>query len=276
MPPATERRRKRRLKSWLKAASLVVLIWLLAAYLILPLAWRHFEHHRVLELAPKTSVTAQGIPGDPLNLAVIGSEEGLVQAMLRAGWDPADPVTMKSSLHIAGSVLLRRPYLDAPVSSLFVFGRKQDLAFEKPAGRSASRRHHVRFWRSAELGKGDLPLWLGAATYDRSVGFSHRTAQVTHHIGPDIDAERNHVIIDLIKTGAVARLFQVTGVGPTLLGRNGGGDRYFTDGELTVAVLAHADAPGRLPERLDNPAVVQIKDQLWSAIAPMLQSLNAP
>jgi hypothetical protein len=273
MPPVTERKR-RRLRRWLKVAGLLVLTWLLAAYIVLPMAWRHYEHHGLLEMAPRTSVTSQGIPGDPLNLAVIGAEEGLIHAMLAAGWDPADPVTMSSSLRIAGSVLLRRPYLDAPVSSLFVFGRRQDLAFEKPAGRSASRRHHVRFWRSVELGTREAPLWLGAATYDRSVGFSHRTGQVTHHIGPDIDAERDHVITDLIKTGRVSRLFQVTGVGPTLLGRNGGGDPYFTDGELTVAVLAPAGAPGRLPERLDNPAVVQIKDQLWSAIEPMLKSMS--
>ena len=101
-------------------------------------------------------------------------------------------------------MLLKRPYRDAPVSNLFVFGRKQDLAFEKPVGRSASQRHHVRFWGSTELGQGGVPLWIGAVTYDRSVGISHRTGQITHHIAPDIDSERNGLIADLVEAGSSA------------------------------------------------------------------------
>ena len=107
--------------------------------------------------APKTTRTAQGIPGDPLNVGLIGTEEEVIQAMIGLGWDAADPVTAESSIRIAGSVVRDRPYADAPVSSLFVFGRKQDLAFEKPVGASASRRHHVRFWNSTELGRGGDP-----------------------------------------------------------------------------------------------------------------------
>jgi hypothetical protein len=162
------------------------------------------------------------------------------------------------------------------VSPLFVFGRRQDLAFEKPVGDNARRRHHVRFWRSAELGRGALPLWIGAVTFDRSVGLSHRTGQITHHIAPDVDAERDGLIADLSNHGWLTELFQVTGVGSTLVGRNGGGDRYYTDGELTVGVLAPSKTDGQRPERLDNPVAVQIKEQLWSAIRPILQSLPGP
>src|SRR5689334_16235064 len=150
----------------------LVVAWLLLAYLILPALWRHYEHQPALEDAPKTTRTAQGIPGDPLNVGLIGTEREVVRAMLDSGWDAADPVTLRSSLGIARSVLRDRPYVHAPVSPLFVFGRMQDLAFEKPVGESASHRHHVRFWRSAEYGRGDTPLWIGAVTYDRSVGLS--------------------------------------------------------------------------------------------------------
>ena len=273
-PGAAGRSRRWRFLIWTLNVLLVfVLLWLLAAYVILPAVWRHYEHQPVLETAPKTSWTAQGIPGDPLNVGLIGDESALVRAMIESGWDAADPVTLKSSLRIAGSVIRNRPYVDAPVSSLFVFGRKQDLAFEKPAGKSASHRHHVRFWKSSDLGRGGVPLWIGAVTFDRSVGLSHRTGQITHHIGPDIDAERHGLILDLSKGGWLTELFQVTGVGATVLGRNGGGDPYYTDGELTVGVLASAAAPGNLPNRLENPPAVQIKEQLWSAIRPLLQSL---
>ena len=273
-PPANLTSRKRRyLIRATKALVVVTTLWLLTAYVILPALWRHFEHQPALEDAPKTSVTAQGIPGDPLNVALIGTEDGLVHALLASGWQPADPITLRTSFRIAGSVLLDRTYADAPVSSLFVFGRKQDLAFEKALGKSARYRHHVRFWRSEELGRDGVPLWIGAVTFDRSVGFSHLTGQITHHIGADIDAERDGLIGDLRKVGCLTELFQVTGVGATLLGRNGGGDRYDTDGELTVGVLGSGKAKDHQPAELDNPVAVQIKDQLWTAIRPLLRSL---
>ena len=257
----------------LKVVVALVVTWLLLAYLILPALWRHYEHQPALESAPKTTRTTQGIPGDPLNVGLIGTEQELVRALLGSGWDAADPVTLKSSIGIARSVLRDRPYVDAPVSSLFLFGRKQDLAFEKPVGENASHRHHVRFWKSTEYGRGGLPLWIGAVTYDRSVGLSHRTGQITHHIGADIDAERDGLFADLRKEGWLKEEFQVTGVGATLLGRNGGGDRYFTDGELTIGMLAKDQSRERSPDRLENPVPVQIKDQLWSAIRPLMQSL---
>jgi LssY C-terminus len=257
----------------LKTLIVVIAGWLLLAYLILPALWRHYEHQPGLEDAPKTTVTAQGIPGDPLNVGFIGVENDLVHAMISSGWDPADPVTMRTSIRIASSVLRSRPYVDAPVSNLFLFGRRQDLAFEKPVGDNARRRHHVRFWKSSDLGRGGVPLWIGAVTFDRSVGLSHRTGQITHHIGPDIDAERHGLIADLVKGGWLTQLFEVTGVGATLLGHNGGGDRYYTDGELAIGVLASSAARQKSPDRLENPVAVQIKEQLWSAIRPLLQSL---
>lgn len=269
-------RRRRLLVRTLKTLALLVVSWLLLAYLILPALWRHYEHHPALESAPKTTRTAQGIPGDPLNVGLIGTREELVKAMLGSGWDAADPVTLKSSLGIARSVLRDKPYVDAPVSPLFVFGRKQDLAFEKPAGQSASHRHHVRFWKSEEYGRGGTPLWIGAVTYDRSVGLSHRTGQITHHIGADIDAERDGLFSDLGKNGWLTEEFQVTGVGATLMGHNGGGDRYFTDGELTIGVLGKEPSPGGTPDRLANPVPVQIKEPLWSAIRPLMQALSGP
>jgi hypothetical protein len=131
----------------------------------------------------------------------------------------------------------------------------------------------VRFWKSAELGRGGVPLWLGAVTFDQNVGLSHRTGQITHHIGPDIDAERGGLFADLRRGGWLTELFQVTGIGATVLGRNGGGDRFYTDGELTIGVLASRERRDKEPERLANPVAVQFKEQLWSAIRPLLQSL---
>ena len=77
------------------------------------------------------------------------------------------------------------------MSPLYVFGRKQDLAFEQDVGGSADQRHHVRWWRAEPLDAAGRPLWIGDATFDRDAGISHLTGQITHHIAPDIDAERD-------------------------------------------------------------------------------------
>jgi hypothetical protein len=268
--------RATRMRRWtirgMMAFFIILCIWLMLAYVILPMLWRHYEHNPALADAPKTTLTSQGIPGDPLNVGLIGSEEDVVKAIHAAGWSPADPITLKSSIRIATSVIFKRPDPDAPVSGLYLFDRKQDLAFEKPVGGNARHRHHVRFWNWADAGRAGRPLWIGSATFDTSVGFSHLTGQVTHHIAADIDAERHSLIDDLIAIGWLSRTYQVTGVGATIAGRNGGGDRYFTDGELTIGVLTSNGEAGRRPERLANPPAVQIKEQLWSAIGPLLKA----
>ncbi len=271
-PARTESKLRRRTIRGLQILGFLLGLWLLAAYLILPALWRHFEHHPGLEEAPKTTLTGQGIPGDPLNVGLIGSENEVVRSMLGAGWNPANPITLRSSLGIAASVIFKRPDPDAPVSNLYLFGRRQDLAFEKPVGHDARRRHHVRFWKSPELGREGAPLFIGSATFDVRVGFSHDTGQITHHISPDIDAERDGLIADLVGAGRLARIYQVTGVGATLFGRNGGRDRYYTDGELTIVVVTLNSANGDRPERLPNPDVVRIKDQLWTAIRLLLNA----
>jgi LssY C-terminus len=212
-------------------------IYLALAYLVTPTYWRHYDHQIALADKPMVTTTSLGIPGDPLNVGIEGDRADLICALVAACWRPADPITMMSSLEIASSVLLRRAYQAAPVSPLFWDGRRQDLAFEKPSGISPSRRNHVRFWLALPKGDNGLPVWLGSATYDRSVGLSHYTGQITHHIAPDVDAERDLLMNDLSASGHVAAIYQVSGVGPTLFARNGGGDPYFTDGEIKIARL---------------------------------------
>ncbi|MFO1068818.1 MAG: LssY C-terminal domain-containing protein [Geminicoccaceae bacterium] len=217
----------------------VAVLYLLIAYLTLPMIWKRHEerHHQALDGMPKVTVNADGIPGDAINVALEGTREELVRAMLATGWVPADPITLESSLKIAESVVLHRPDPDAPVSPLFVFGRKQDLAFEKEVGGSADHRHHVRWWEAPASPDATRPLWVGDATYDRDSGLSHLTGQITHHIDPDIDAERDLLFGELDKAGLLERQYTWPGVGATQDGRNAGGDRYFTDGMVWVGVL---------------------------------------
>jgi hypothetical protein len=257
----------RRVGRWF---AVVLVAWLVVAYLALPSFWRHYERLPAMATLPSRTRTPAGLDGDPLNVALLGSAEQIVRATAAAGWSPADAITLRSSLAIAASVVLHRPDPDAPVSTLLLFGRPQDLAFERDVGGSARQRHHVRFWRTDLRGDGDAPVWVGAASFDRGVGLSHETGQITHHIAPDLDAERDALLGDLEAAGWVVRRYSVTGVGPTIDGRNGGGDRYYTDGEMAVGVLAAAAAAGRRAERLAPPVPIVIKQQFWAWIRPAL------
>ena len=86
------------------------------------------------------------------------------------------------------------------------------------------------------------PLWIGDATFDRDAGISHLTGEITHHIAPDIDAERDQLMADLAEAGQLAGRYEWPGIGATQDGRNAGGDRYETDGMIAVGVLK-ASAP---------------------------------
>lgn len=214
------------------------LIYFIAAYGIAPVWWtRHERKLTRFAGAPRTTVTKQGIAGDPLNVALIGSREAVIRAMQSAGWQIATGVTLRSSIGIVRSALFGRADMNAPVSPLYVFGRAEDLAFEQTVNGNARRRHHVRFWLSPQKSPDGRAIWVGAVTFDRSIGVSHYTGAITHHIAPNLDEERDRLISGLQASGALLREKWTTGVGATSNGRNGGGDRYFTDGRMAVGVL---------------------------------------
>ena len=216
---------------------LALAAWAVVAYLVLPRLWtHHFERAQPLPDVARVTHTSDGHPGDPVNIALEGSDEQVIRAMTAAGWYPADPVTLSSSLKIAADTVLRRTDDMAPVSPLFLFGRKQDLAFEHPEPGGPRHRHHVRFWRWDQTRDG-LPVWFGSATYDERAGLSYTTGEITHHIGPDVDAERNLIVSGLTRVGWVAGVQWIDGFHRQLEGRNGGGDLWRTDGRLAIVRL---------------------------------------
>lgn len=211
--------------------------YFLVAYVLVPLVWVSYAHlHPALDAAPTITLTGTDIPGDPLNVALIGTKEQIEKVMHAAKWFPADPLGLRSDLRIAADTVLKRSYDEAPVSSLFLFGRKEDLAFEQPVGGNPSQRHHVRFWKAAVVDAQNRPLWFGSATYDERVGLSHTTGQITHHISGDIDAERDHILKTLQQTGELAVVY-VDNFQPNHTGKNGGGDKWETDGRLGVGTI---------------------------------------
>lgn len=137
--------------------------------------------------------------------------------------------------------MLRRQYDDAPVSNLYVWGRKQDLAFEQPVGHDPRKRHHVRFWRAEQVDSQNRPLWIGGATSDISVELSRRTGQITHHIDANVDEERDKLLADLTRVHALDNVTWKDDFQEKLTGHNGGGDFYKTDGRLAVGTLTKLD-----------------------------------
>ena len=222
---------------WRRLLPGLLLLWAVLAYLLAPSVWRLVERKQdVLLTGPKLTETADGHPGDPVNIALQGTEEEVVRAMTAAGWYPADPITLATSARIVVASVLRRPDDQAPVSNLFLFGRKEDLAFELPVGDSPRQRHHVRLWKWDRLYEG-REAWFGAASFDERAGLSHTTGEVTHHIGPEVDAERDLIMRGLQQAGWAGREYFIDGFHTQLDGRNGGGDPWRTDGRLGVVVL---------------------------------------
>ena len=130
----------------------------------------------------------------------------------------------------------------------------------------------MRFWKVLDQGQEERPVWLGDATFDRSVGLSRYTGAITHHINADIDAERKFLAADLEAAGMVDAKYQVTGIGPTIGGRNGEGDVYYTDGEVWILRLVEACHKRTGPAAtLPSPRATEIKDQIWQGIADALR-----
>jgi hypothetical protein len=103
----------------------------------------------------------------------------------------------------------------------------------------------VRFWRWDQT-RDELPVWFGSATYDERAGLSYTTGEITHHIGPDVDAERNLIVSGLTRVGWVSGVQWIDGFHRELEGRNGGGDLWRTDGRLAIVRLQPpAPAPVR-------------------------------
>jgi hypothetical protein len=220
------------------SVALMLLLYGTAAYLVAPWGWWWYaQRHPWLDDSPTVTQTKEGIPGDPLNVALIGTEAEVQQIMAAAGWQVSDRLGLRNDLKIAVDTLAKRPYEKAPVSNLYLFDRKQDLAFEQPAGNNPRRRHHVRFWQLEKKDEQGRPLWLGAITFDARVGFSHTTGQVTHHIAPDVDTERDRLFQQLNATARLARIQVIDYFHHRREGRNGGGDLWYTDGRLVVGVI---------------------------------------
>jgi hypothetical protein len=217
-----------------------VIFWVVLAYLVLPRLHRILTALYVPNYFIGRARTSDGLLGDPINLALLGSEEQLHLAMHEAGWTRADDVSLRSGWRIITSTILRRSYDEAPVSPLLLFERQQDSAYQQEVRGNPAKRHHVRFWRCPDgwlLPGGHKADWLAAGTFDRRVGFSLFTLQVTHKIDANTDIERDHIVSTLTASDDAIDVRVIRDFSTGYHSRNGGGDTIVTDGDLPVVDL---------------------------------------
>jgi hypothetical protein len=236
---------------------LLLVLWLLLAYLLLPRVHTALALVYVPDYFIGRTRTYEGLLGDPVNVALLGSEAQIHEAMTSAGWRLADELGFRSGIRTIGSTLSRRTYSTAPVSPLFLFGRMQDFTYQQEVEGSPARRHHVRFWRTPDdwfLPGGARVDWLAAGTYDRGIGLSVFTLQVTHKIAKDTDRERDHIVRSVLTGNPDTEESVIRHFSSGYHSRNGGGDAIETDGDLPVLdVSSGADADEGVPDRPHRP-----------------------
>jgi hypothetical protein len=225
---------------------LLIVFWVLLTYLLLPRLHRILTRLYVPGYFIGRARTSDGLLGDPVNLALLGHEAQVHAAMTQAGWTRADDLSLHSGLRIFTSTLSRRSYHEAPVSPLHLFDRQQDFAYQQEVAGSPSKRHHVRFWRCPEgwmLPGGYSVDWLAAGTYDKSVGLSLFTLQVTHKIEEDTDIERDYIVETVEKGSPEVEVEVIENFSTGYHSRNGGGDLIITDGNLPIIDVRPIDVP---------------------------------
>jgi hypothetical protein len=232
----------------------IFLTYVLVAYVFIPAFMRLLRLVVPPKYSPLYSFTPDGYASDPINIGVIGSRDELIDAMQRAGWLLADKRKVSSIIKVLRSGLLHFPYPSAPMSNLFLFGRKQDLGFVLPIDNKRFRRHHVRFWattykheepvskssidwnqRKSQLGfDADNIIWIGAASYDIGLSIIRHNAQVTHLVHPDTDEERELIVEQLSETSQNINTAYVRLGDPQKIVNRGWLSYLQTDGQMAV------------------------------------------
>lgn len=193
-----------------------------------------------LSQAPATTTNRNGSrPGDPANLVVIGDFAKVLGAF-GARWDETEVINLTSCWKTAKAFLIGTEYRYSPVSSLYLFGRSQDIALQRIRN-SINERVHLRLWATPLRFRGE-PVWIGQVSRDIGVRFTWRTwSLTTHRIDPDVDEARDYVVEDLLQIGRLEMAGYAFG-GPACdraaPHRNLTGDPYFSDGKRAVVVLS--------------------------------------
>ncbi len=175
--------------------------------------------------------------GDMVNFVIVGQQKDVQAALDAASWHVADTENKKAVLNAIEETYENKDYLQMPMSTLYLFGRKQDFGYEmaEPIAMVASR-HHFRIWKAPFIWKGQ-EVWVGAGTHDIGFAKDKRNNSVTHKIDPAVDGERDNIGSSLQKANQVKSVSYYLPPNPVQDAKNATGDGYHSDGRLLVIFL---------------------------------------
>jgi hypothetical protein len=186
---------------------------------------------------PRRVGDLQGNPGDMVNYALIGTEDQVTKAFAAAGWVQVDKTTQDAVLHGLVSTLSHAAYTEMPMSTLYLFGRSQDLSFARADPLAvAAIRHHLRVWKTTEM-VGGQPLWVGSATHDNGFEKDQRNGGITHHIDANVDQERDFLEQSFAGAGVIAGAAYVMPSNPLTTAKTATGGTFQSDGRIVVMDL---------------------------------------
>jgi hypothetical protein len=205
-----------------------------------------------LEQVPAAATNPESsADGDPLNLVVVGEAQLMMSSMSECGWAFTHRIDGTTVRRMITAALAGNPYLTAPVSSLYVFDRKQDVAFQR-ARSNLSQRNHLRLWLAPFTVEG-RPVWIGQVSRDIGIKPTSQSPTLTTHvIDPMVDESRQFVLESLLFRFRISD-FGFTRASPPAPRqhprKNLSGDPYFTDGLRLVVFLSKEPVS---PEKMRN------------------------
>lgn len=247
--------------SRLAAFSALLIVYCLMAYIVIPALMRLFHVLLQPDHIPLYVTTRDGWPSDPITIAIIAkNRKQLIDAMTKAGWYTAQPLTFWNGLREVISIIFNTPYPDSPLSHLYLFDRPHDIGFEIPtnSANSARTRHHVRFWRLQEprtesrnashydfwrdklrrVLHVERQIWIGAATEEtHAIDIQWRTGQLTHGGSHEADKERDFIIQTLRDAGVTKRITTSDPGEPFKFRGQQFRTFYITDGSIKIIQL---------------------------------------
>lgn len=169
---------------------------------------------------------------EPATFIFVGTRSQLLGAFHDAGWERADPSNAANTLRALAVGFQGGQYPTAPVTPSFIDTQPETVAFQKAtAANTLRRRHHIRIWLTAYTAPDGRPIWEATASYDDGIELAPNGKLPTHHIDPDIDAERAYI------TGSLGRPGKLITLTHPQMGQNASGDGFFTDGRAELIQL---------------------------------------
>jgi LssY C-terminus len=183
------------------------------------------------------AATGSANEGDMVNFALVGTKEQVEAAYKAAGWVAVDKNVQDAVVNGLIRTLNREAYTEMPMSTLYLFGRPQDMSFARADPLLvAAERHHLRIWLTDKT-VGRKPLWVGSSTHDVGFEKDQRNGGVTHKIDPQIDKERDFLLDSFDAAGVFSSAAYVTPANPLTTARTATGGSFFSDGRIVVMAL---------------------------------------